>query len=228
MKNKILAIVLTAIFGTAVFFLIITASIGLPIYLRFFYYLHINALGLPESTGYDYATIKTAYDQVLNYLTLPNREFGTGALAFTAEGASHFADCKVLFNLNLIVLIISAIIILTLLILNAKKVITLCRPFKMNVAFLSACSVLFAFVVLGVVVSIDFNTAFIVFHKLFFAGKDNWTFHPNKDEIIKILPQQFFMNCAIFILLGIVLISLSIILVQIIKRKKRVEKNKNF
>ena len=107
MKSNRLSILFTVIFIIAVVLFIITVSIGLPIYLRFFYYLHINALDLPQKTGYDYATIKHAYDQMLNYLTLPNTEFSTGIFAFSKDGASHFADCKVLFNLNAITLIVS-------------------------------------------------------------------------------------------------------------------------
>lgn len=67
MKSKIISI----LFAIALGLLIITFSIGLPIYLRFFYYLHIPALNLEQTSGYTYAQIKTAYDQVLNYLTLP-------------------------------------------------------------------------------------------------------------------------------------------------------------
>ena len=76
--RKTLNVLLTALFIVSIFVLIITFSIGLPIYCRFFYYLQINPLNIPEITGYDYAQIKYAYDQVLNYLTLPNAAFGTG------------------------------------------------------------------------------------------------------------------------------------------------------
>ncbi len=226
MKNTILSITLTVIFAIAVALFIITVSIGLPIYLRFFYYLHIDALDLPQKTGYDYLTIKQAYDQVLNYLTLPNREFGTGVFAYTAEGASHFADCKGLFNLNVIVLIVSTCIIAVLLVLNKFKMITLCRPFKMHSCFISAVSVLGVFLIIALLCAIDFNRAFTVFHQLFFAGKDNWTFNRYKDEIINILPQQFFMNCAILIVSSIVLICAGIIFFQLVFRIKNTKKTK--
>ena len=118
---KKLNVILTVIFAVAVFLLIITASIALPIYLRFFYYLQIEPLGLPLSSGHDYETIKAAYDEVLNFLTLPNVPFGTGVFKYTESGMAHFYDCKVLFNLNLIVLIVSAALTVSLLILNRKK-----------------------------------------------------------------------------------------------------------
>ena len=217
--KKYLSISLTTLLGVAVFFFILSFSIGLPIYCRFFYYLHINALGLPDAVGYDYATIKEAYDQVLNYLTLPNLEFSAGVFKFTEEGAAHFADCKVLFNINLIALLSSSAIIIALLVLEKFKKISLYRPFGYSVAFVSAISVLAIIVVLFGVVSINFEKAFVIFHQIFFAGKDNWTFHPYYDQIITVLPQEFFMNCAIFIGVGIIALSVGIIVFQVVTKK---------
>ncbi len=215
MRDKILTVIL----GIAIFLLIITFGISLPIYCRFFYYLQINPLGIPESTGYDYSTIKTAYDEVLNFLTLGG-EFGTGVFNYTESGKAHFEDCKVLFNINVITLAVSLVITTTLLILNRKKVISLCRPFGMSVAFISATSIFAFFIILFGLVAIDFDKAFTVFHQIFFPGKDNWQF-TYKDEIIRALPQQFFLNCAILIGVAIAVTSLSIIIFQLIKRKKK-------
>ena len=215
MKNKLLSI----LYGVAIFFFIISFSIGLPIYCRFFYYLHINALNLPSLTGYDYWTIKSAYDEVLNFLTLPGAQFGTGVFGYTEAGKAHFVDCKALFDLNLIALISSTAIIGTLHILKRKKIFLPSKPFGMGVSFISAVSIFAVALVLVGLISIDFNSAFIVFHKIFFPGKDNWQFS-YADEIIKVLPQEFFMNCAILIGASIVLISSGIIIYQLVKRKK--------
>ncbi len=213
MRDKIL----TAVLGVSIFLLIITFGISLPIYCRFFYYLQIDALGIPEATGYDYQTVKSAYDQVLNFLTLGG-EFGTGAFNYTEGGKAHFEDCRVLFNINIIVFCVSLVVTATLLILNKTKVITLSRPFNMSVAFISAIAIFVFFIVLIGLVAIDFDKAFVIFHKIFFPGKDNWQFS-YKDEIIKALPQQYFLNCAILIGSAIVITSLTIIIFQLIKRK---------
>ena len=213
MKNKLLTVLL----GVAVFFFIITVSIALPIYCRLFYYLQINALNLPQKTGLSYDAIKFAFDDVMNYLTLPWCEFGTGALSYTQEGKAHFADCKSLFNLNLIVLLISSAILITLLILAKKKKIEFCRPFGMGVSFISAISIFIVAGVLALIIAIDFENAFVVFHHIFFPGKDNWQF-TQADEIINILPQEFFMSCAILIGSSIILISLGIIIFQLVKK----------
>ena len=217
MKNKLF----TALFIVALSLFIITFSIGLPIYCRFFYYLQINALDLPSQTGCSYAQIKSAYDEVLNYLTLPNMPFGTGVFYYSAEGASHFADCKALFNLNLIVLLSSSAILILTFILNKKKLITLCRPFSMHPAFVSAVSIFALIFIIAIFAMIDFTSVFVVFHLIFFPGKDNWQFDPRETEIINALPEQFFMNCAILIGVSIFVFCLSIIITQLVKKVKR-------
>ncbi|XCY67897.1 DUF1461 domain-containing protein [Streptococcus iniae] len=49
---------------------------------------------------------------------------------------------------------------------------------------------------------IGFEQFFILFHKILFAGKSNWTFNPLTDPVIWILPESFFRHCfiAFFIL----------------------------
>ena len=209
-RARAINITASAVFGVCLFFLIITVSIGLPIYLRFFYYLQIDSLGL-ESTGYTYEQIKQAYDEVLNFLTLPGVPFGTGVLNYTEEGAAHFYDCKVLFNLNAGVLISCAAVCITVLILHKKKVITLCRPHGFSVGFYSAvCAVLLP-IIIGALAATDFDRAFV---------KDNWIFDPDKDEIIQILPQEYFMNCAILIGAGLIAICAGIIIAACVKRAR--------
>ena len=218
-RARAINITISAVFGVCLFFLIITVSIGLPIYLRFFYYLQIDSLGL-ESTGYTYEQIKQAYDEVLNFLTLPGVPFGTGVLNYTEEGAAHFYDCKVLFNLNAGVLISCAAVCITVLILHKKKVITLCRPHGFSVGFYSAvCAVLLP-IIIGALAATDFDRAFVIFHRIFFPGKDNWIFDPDKDEIIQILPQEYFMNCAILIGAGLIAICAGIIIAACVKRAR--------
>lgn len=221
--KKALNIILTVFLGIAVFVFIITFSIGLPMYCRSFYYAQIEPLNIPQNTGFTVEQIKFSYNQVLDYLTLPNATFSAGVFNYSLEGASHFADCKGLFLLNGYALIISFVVMITLIILNKFKVIELLKPFGMSVAFISSISIFALALILGIIVSIDFDSAFTVFHHLFFPGKDNWQFNPYKDQIILALPEQFFINCAILIGASIVIISLTIIIVQLIKRKNSLE-----
>lgn len=224
MKNKLL----TGLLGFFIAILIITFSIGLPIYFRPFYYIQIDTLDIVERTGYDRETIIEAYNELLDYLTIPGNEFGTGDFVYSESGKSHFVDCKVLFDLNLYAFLISLVGFVTLIILNKKGVFELWRPFKMNIAFSSGAYTLGGFALIGGLAAMNFDVAFTVFHTIFFPGKENWMFDPNTDAIINALPQEFFMNCAIMILCSIILLSLVCIAYGLIGRYKEKLKAKTY
>lgn len=218
MKNKIL----TALFIIALALLLITVSIGLPIYCRFLYYIQINTLNLCENTGWSYDVIKTAYDEVLDFCTLAwVTEFSAGALKFSESGAAHFADCKVLFNINLSVMICSAAAVLTLTVLHMCKIIKILKIKGRAAYFWAALAAVALPVVIALLVAIvGFDTAFIAFHSIFFPGKSNWQFNYKTDEIILCMPQEFFMNCVIIIAAGLAALAAGLILTDVILRRK--------
>lgn len=71
--------------------------------------------------------------------------------------------------------------------------------------------------VIGAAAATNFDRAFTVFHSLFFPGKDNWIFDPAQDPIITLMPEEFFRNCAIFILVVLIAACAAIIIAD--KRK---------
>jgi len=217
LKNRIL----TAVLGVLIVIFVITCSIGLPIYIRPFYYMQIDSLDLENETGYTKEQIKEGYDEILDFLTLPGREYGTGVFASSSEGEGHFRDCKGLFTLNLVLLIVSFVGATVLIILNRLKFFTLCRPFGYNFLFTCGSGTLAFFALLAALCAINFDKAFEVFHAIFFPGKDNWQFNPWKDEIILAMPQEFFMSCAVLIASSIILTSIVFIVYGIIEKRKR-------
>lgn len=215
MKRKICS----GLCAAAVFFLILTVSIGLPIYIRPFYYCHIEPLGLERSSGFTAEEIRQAYDEVLDYLTIPGKEFGTGVMAYSEEGKAHFADCRVLFDLNASVLIGSALVLLVLFALRKK-----CGPYRLgkrSSAFWAAALALAAPMIIGILAATDFDRAFVIFHSIFFPGKTNWIFDWNADQIIRVLPQVFFMDCAILIGVGLVTMAVGIMIWEFVHSKKK-------
>ena len=214
---------LTATLGVFIALLVITFSIGLPIYFRPFYYMQIEPLDIPARTGFDYETVKSSYDELLDYLTIPGREFSTGAFAHSESGKSHFEDCKVLFDLNATVLVISLAAVVILKILEKRKVFVASRPFGLDVTFSVGVFTLLFFAVLGLLVASNFQVAFTVFHTIFFPGKDNWIFDYRTDPIIGAMPQAFFMNCAILIVSSILLLTVALIVFALIKRKIKIK-----
>ena len=201
--------------------LTITASIGLPIYFRPFYYMQIDNLHLTEETGYTKDELCTAYDQLLDYLTLPGKEFKTGVFRYSEEGKAHFADCKILFSLNSTVLILSTLLLLILCLLKHRNVFIPSRPLGKHCAFLSGIGTLTLFGLIGGLASLNFDRAFVIFHKIFFPGKDNWLFSPTKDPIINALPETYFLRCGIVIICSILLISLGLIIYGSVAQRKR-------
>ncbi len=193
MKEKLLGFLA----GASCFLLLLTASIGLPIYIRPFYYAHIQAYDLEQVSGLPEEEIRRAYDQVLDYLTLPWKEFGTGVLPHSQAGADHFADCRKLFLLNGGVLTLSGAVLLWLLASGKGR--------HRRALFRAGVLALAAPVSVGFLAALDFRRAFVVFHSICFPGKTNWLFDPSLDPIILVMPMEFFRNCAILIAAGLVL-----------------------
>ena len=100
------------------------------------------------------------------------------------------------------------------LLLNLTPLINL-SGYEMAVFSISAI-----FLILGIWGCLDFDSLFTAFHKVCFPGKDNWLFNPSTDQIILVMPQDFFMNCAIFIAVALAVLSIISIVVGIINRKK--------
>lgn len=214
-KSKLLAVWMA--FLTAV--LLLTAAISVPILCRPFYYAHIEPMGLCEATGLTRDEIITAFDEMMDYC-LGAQEFSTGTLAWSQEGKDHFTDVRSLFLLDLRVLILSAI---TLIITFIVSRLVGRRPGRLlgrGFPFWAGAGLGGGFLLIGALAAIDFDRAFVIFHTLFFPGKDNWIFNPRTDQIINILPQDFFMHCALLILAVLVLGCLALICLDLFDRKK--------
>ena len=193
---------------------IISLAISFTILFRPFYYLHINALNLPILTGYKYEEIKEAYDDVMDYSVF-NKDFSTGILKHSENGMDHFRDCKRLFMINFIILIISMIVIILKL-----KFLRNIKIFNHNISFWSSIANILLFLSITIVsLLVDFDKIFTIFHNIFFLGKKNWLFNSSKDEIIKILPQRFFINCGILIASIVFIISIILIIKELYQKK---------
>ncbi len=210
---------LSALLAAAIALALLTGSIALPIVCRPFYYAHIGALHLDERTGLSRAEIRTAYDEMLDYC-LGAPEFSTGVLKWSESGKSHFTDVRFLFLLDLRLFFAAAAAILFLIVLAR-----LCRRsfsplLGRGPCFWAGAGLGGLFLIVGGLAALDFDRAFVVFHTLFFPGKDNWLFDPDADEIINILPQQFFMDCAILILAVLVLGCAALILADLCRGRR--------
>lgn len=193
--SKSLSVVLSVLIALVV----LTGSIAVPLLCRSFYYAHIGPMRL-EDYGLTREEIETAYNEVMDFCLGKREDFSAGVLAFSQSGADHFADVRGLFLLDLRVLKLSVMGLFLLLgwCLGGKV-----RPHRFlgrGPGVWAAAGLGVSFLAVGGLAALDFDRAFVVFHGIFFPGKDNWIFDWRTDPVILLLPQDFFRNCALLIL----------------------------
>ena len=93
---------------------VLTGSVAWVVLLRPFYYVQIGPLGVCQASGLTAAQARAAYNDVMDYCLGLRPDFAAGMLPFSAEGASHFADVRVLFILNLAFLALSVAVLSSL------------------------------------------------------------------------------------------------------------------
>lgn len=187
-KIKITDIVI----GIIVSLFIISLAVILTLNFRPLYYFDIDNLNIVEKSGYSKEDIVANYDVLIEY----NSPFYKGDLLFptlpsSPEGIQHFEEVKNIFTLFHILALIT--FVMTLLVIIYK------RKYKDYTYLLtSSLSNIILPILVGLFIAIDFDRAFVVFHKMFF-NNDYWIFDPNKDPIILILPDTFFLHAALLI-----------------------------
>ena len=110
-------------------------------------------------------------------------------MKYSQSGAGHFEDCKPLFNA---VYILGFVAFIALAVLSLKKLLS------RRLLRLSGVITFVIPFVFSIGVWLNFDKLFVTFHKLFFSN-DDWLFDPATDEIITVLPESFFMDCAVLI-----------------------------
>lgn len=199
---------------------VLTGSIAWVVLLRPFYYVQIGPSGVCQASGLTAAQARAAYSDVMDYCLGLRPDFAAGVLPFSQEGASHFADVRVLFLLDIRLLAVSLAALLALYLLRRRKGMALCRFGGRGPGFWAACGLGGLFVIVGGLAALDFDRAFTVFHTIFFPGKDNWLFDPMTDPVILILPEEFFRSCALLILAGL-LLACGVLIAADLRRRRR-------
>lgn len=215
-ESKLLSLALAVVLALGV----LSGAVAVPILCRTFYYAQIGPLGLEEYTGLNEQVIREAYDDVLDYCTGKTDTFSAGLLPFSESGESHFADVRGLFLLDLRVLAVSLGALVVLLLFARWRRLRPRRFLGRGPGFWGAAGLGGAFLIIGGLAALDFDRAFVVFHTLFFPGKDNWIFDWRTDPVILILPQDFFRNCAILVLLLLLVWCAALIALDFITGKK--------
>lgn len=193
--------IFTMFTGLLFFFLFIAISVSIVLFYRPFYYWEISRLDIEKTSGLSKEEIVKNYDTLIDYCS----PFYTDSLDFPSlpssrEGLIHFKEVKQILTTLFIEGFLSLCVLLWIIFykkraedfqyLHSSALITAFLPF-----------LIFGFL------SINFDRTFVLFHKIFFQN-DYWIFSPKTDPVITILPQQFFLDAAIFIVVILLLGSL--------------------
>ncbi len=175
---------------------VISLALGIIHSTNFIYKIDIRYLEIPENTELSEEVIESNVEAVLDYLSpFSDEEFDLPDLAFSPEGASHFKDCKVIFTAVYILGAVSLVLLVVLLLKFGKDKLIL----RLTSLFVIALPTF-----VGASVAVDFDKTFEIFHLLFFDDM-NWIFDPMKDPIIELLPAEFFLHCAVFMVVSLLI-----------------------
>ncbi len=200
----------TGIFFT---FALIALGLALAINLRPLYYLNISWLELEQASGLNAVVIKENYNALIDYCS----PFFFGELSFPSlraseSGLSHFAEVKTIFNIIYIVGAVSLLLCVISFIIKIKN-----KEYK----FLRTAAITAIVLPVIVVVAslINFEALFNLFHRVVFSN-DDWIFNPATDPIITLLPENYFMQCALIIAF-IVILGAAVAFIAYMTRKKK-------
>lgn len=193
------------------FFFVLSVSIAITISFIPLYAFDIDYLNIANRIGIAKEVILKNYSILLNYLTIPwITELKMPNFPSSEKGLFHFFEVKKLFSLDYIILLFSGIgsILFVYYLKNRKEIWKLSRFFLWG-SLLTPLLIIALF--------INFDTLFILFHKVSF-NNDAWLFNASTDPIILALPETFFMHSFI---LAFTLFEIFFIISYLISKRTR-------
>lgn len=148
---------------------------------------------------------------------------------FNARERQHLADVRKVIRYSTILLYAIIILYISLSITSASAL----KPSSRRINFIGKAILFGGFLTLLIAsafllfASLDFPAAFESFHSLFFE-KGTYVFDPDKEIIVKIYPEQLFMDLGVRIAKGVILASAVAILLGVLLILKAKSKNRKF
>jgi len=208
-KNQPLLNLITALL---IAILVISASVTFTLFDKGAYERMVARENLPQSAGMSEAEILANYRALIDY----NSIFFTGPLLFPTlpmsdAGRTHFEEVKTIFSVFQIALLVSAA--LTALIFIAVMLRKRQFRFSYIASFIKLggiAALVIPAAVVSIVAIVGWDRFFALFHQLFF-NNEFWVFDYRTDPVILILPDAWFLNCLVRIVLGVVISSVILI-----------------
>lgn len=225
-----LAKALAAIAGFCLIFGLLAHVICTQSVTRGFYYSEYKKLGVAEDIGVSEEDLKAATDVLLDYTEgkredlLVFADFDGESLSFyNARESQHMADVRDLFlgarTVGYIGLAFGIAVLALLLIFYKDRRAVYSGYILANWFFLAV------FAVLAVYAAIDFTSFWTSFHHVFFSN-DLWLLDPRTDNLILMVPEQFFFDLvfrivALFVSVAAALGIISAVRLGMLKKKRK-------
>lgn len=194
MKSKLTKLMLSIILTLT----IISLAVILTLVCKPLYYLDIHALHIPEATGYTISEIKSNYNAVIDYcLSFGNAPLKFPTFPMSEGGRIHFAEVKNIFNLFKYMAIGGTLA-------SIAGILWMRRRHCYGYLKLTAILTVALPAIIGAAVALNWDWAFVTFHEIAF-NNDYWLFDPATDPVINILPDAYFLHCAVMILVLVIL-----------------------
>lgn len=192
---------------------IIGVSVVVTLGFRSLYYHDIKALDIPGYSGYPEEEIRLNYDVLIDYnMTFKDGVLEFPTLAMSEAGRIHFEEVKEIFDLFKYFALFGSI-------LSVVGIIWFVRQREYRFLKYTGIVTFSLPAVLGILVAVCWDQVFVGFHKLFF-NNDFWIFDYRTDPVILILPDEFFMHCAIMIFAGVMLGALICTVLYLVLKKR--------
>ncbi|MDO4344267.1 MAG: TIGR01906 family membrane protein [Eubacteriales bacterium] len=171
-----------------------SAAVSLTLAFKPLYYFDIGNLKIDEATGYSQEEIRENYDALIDYnLSFKEKELVFPTLEMSEEGRQHFREVRAIFQFFLRMFLATAVF-------SAVGIVW--KDGRKEYEYLKFTGIAAPVLplALGVMIAVNWEDVFVLFHKIVFRN-DYWLFDPKTDPVINILPDEFFMHCAVMIVL---------------------------
>lgn len=186
--------VLTGITALIFMLFFFSASVVITLHFRPLYYHDIRQLNLSAVSGLSEEEIRENYDALIDYNSMfYHKDLEFPSLSMSESGRIHFEEVRQIFVFVQYLCIFTFLMGLALAFYHRKK--------KAGWLYLKAASILSIVLplLLGGLIALNWDQFFVSFHHLFFDN-DYWIFDPALDPVITILPDSYFLHCALMIL----------------------------
>ncbi|MBN2260432.1 MAG: TIGR01906 family membrane protein [Clostridiales bacterium] len=205
-----------AFIGLLFFIFILITVVEFYTFNHEYYIAEFEKYNVYENTDLDIEGVSFASSGIISYLKDDRSDLNityNQVAVFNEKEISHMVDVKKIFIFLKYFKNLSILLGILLLVLDKKL-----RTVFWSMLYSGMHSIVITGL-LGILIINDFTSAFIGFHKMFFDN-DLWLLNPNTDRLIQILPEGFFLDMAMVIVITHLSITLSLSAIALYNLRK--------